>query len=374
MPLLLELLLADFQFELQQLDRVLHAEFQQFRNPQEYRAVLENHAAIGRQRNFAVRELIQGVHGLVRVGSQREVDDYLHLLRRFVFDALDLYLAFFVSGYDGIDKRRRGGAVGDFGEHQGTVVQLDYFGADFQFAAGLAVVIIGGVDHAARGEIRQQFELLFFQHRDAGLDDFHEVMGHDFGGQSHRDAFRALGQNQGKFHGEQNRFQVPAVVGALPGGGGGIEGDFQGKFAELRFDITRRGGAVARHGIAPVTLGFDEQILLTQIHQRVADGGVPMRMVFHGIADDIGHFVVAPVFHFAHGMQNAPLYGFESVGQMRHGPFGYHIGGVIQEIIPVHGLDMRREFRRLNHCRLPSRRKRSRNLPRYPLRCGGFPR
>ena len=63
-------------------------------------------------------------------------------------------------------------------------------------------------------------------------------------------------------------------------------------------------------------------------------------MELHGMAHDVGHFVVAPVVHPLHGMQDAALYGLESVTNVRDRSFQYHIRSIVQKPVLVHLVQM----------------------------------
>lgn len=139
----------------------------------------------------------------------------------------------------------------------------------------------------------------------------------DLGGQTDGDALHALRQEQGELHREKDRFLVAAVVGGLPFGDLGIEDGLQGKFRQTGFDVTAGGGTVSGEDISPVALGVDQEFLLSELHQRVLDRGIAVRVVLHGIAHDVGHLVVAPVLHLAHGVDDAALNGFETVVDLR---------------------------------------------------------
>ena len=52
----------------------------------------------------------------------------------------------------------------------------------------------------------------------------------------------------------------------------------------------------------------------------LADSGIAVRMVLHGLPDDIGDFVIAAVVHFPHGVQDAPLDGLEAIFDRRYSP------------------------------------------------------
>ena len=150
-------------------------------------------------------------------------------------------------------------------------------------------------------------------------------MGQHLAAQAHRDALRSLRQEQGELHGQGDRLFVAAIVGELPVGGLGIEYHFQGKLGKPGLYVAGRRGAVSREYVAPVALAVYQEVFLSQLHQGIPDGSVSVGMELHGVAHDVGHLVVAAVVHALHGVQYAPLHGFQSVLYMRNGPFQYHV-------------------------------------------------
>ena len=117
-----------------------------------------------------------------------------------------------------------------------------------------------------------------------------------------------------------------------------VENHFQGEFGEACLDITGGGGGVAGEDVAPVSLGVDEQFLLSQLHQGATDGLVTMRVVFHGVAHDVGHLVVPPVLQLVHGVQDTALHRFQSVVNIRKSTVQNDIRSVVQVPFAVHGL------------------------------------
>ena len=189
---------------------------------------------------------------------------------------------------------------------------------------------------AARLEVGIEVELLAVQVADGGVAQLVEVVGKNLRGESHGDAFHALRQQEGELDRQGDGFAVSSVVGLLPLGCFRIENNVQGKFGEACFDVSRGGGIVSRQDVSPVSLAVDEEVFLSQLHQGILDGGVAVRMELHRLAHDVGHLVVSPVFHAAHGMQDAALHGFQSVGHMGHSTLQDDVGGVIQEPVLVH--------------------------------------
>jgi len=170
------------------------------------------------------------------------------------------------------------------------------------------------------------------------MDQLNKIVRQNFGGQAYGDTFDALYQDEWEFDGQGDGFFFPAVVGELPAGSLGVEGDIQGEFGEAPFDITGRGGAVAGAHITPVALAIDEQVALAHIDEGIADGGIAVRVKLHGVADDVGHLVVAAIVELVHGMQDTPLYRFETIFDGGDGPFQDNIRGIIEEIILIHTL------------------------------------
>ena len=155
-------------------------------------------------------------------------------------------------------------------------------------------------------------------------------------GEAHGDTLDALRQKQREFHGQGHRLPVTAVVRELPLGRLRVEDGIEGELGETRLDVTWSGRAVARQDISPVSLAIDQQFLLSQLHQRVADRGVAMRMELHGMAHNVGDLIVTPIVEPPHGMEDTTLHRLESIVDVRHGPLKNHVGGIIQEPILVH--------------------------------------
>ena len=115
-----------------------------------------------------------------------------------------------------------------------------------------------------------------------------------------------------------------------------VEHHVEGKLGQAGLDVTRCCGSVTRKDVSPVTLTINEQLFLTQLHQCIANGGITMRVVLHGMSYEVGHLVVTSVVLFLHRMQYAALYGFEAIVEMRHRTFKDNVGGIIQEPVLVH--------------------------------------
>ena len=168
------------------------------------------------------------------------------------------------------------------------------------------------------------------------------------------DAFRAEHEQQRQFAGQGDRLLVAAVVAGHEIGDLVVEKFRARQFGQPAFDVAGRGGRVAGENVAEIALAFDQIAFVGQHHQRVADGGVAVRMILHGVADDIGHLDEAAVVLLVQRPENAPLHRFEAVGQIGNGAVADDVGGVVQKAA-VHA-PVQREINFPRHER-PVRRK-----------------
>ena len=320
----------------QQVHGVFGADAQQLAHAEEAGLLVVDDAAVGRHAQLAIGEGVERVDGLVGRHARRQVHLYFHLFGREVVRLAYLDFALLAGADDALDELARGSAVGDFADDKRLVVQFAYLGAYLHHAAPLAVVVTAHVDGAARGEVGIQRERLAAQAGHRGIEQLVEVVGQYLRVQPHGDAFHALHQQQGKLDGQRDGLLVAPVVGEFPLRHLGAEHRFEGKLRKPRFDVTFRRRVVARQDVAPVALRVDKQILLPQLHQRILDGRVAVRVELHGLAHHVGHLVVASVLHAVHGMQNASLHRLQSVVDVGHGALEYHVGGIVQEPVLVH--------------------------------------
>ncbi len=335
-PLLVELPEADAKLGAQQMFGAFGAPAQDFADADEVRLLVGDDARVGRYGDFAVGEGIERVDGLVGRFVGAYVDDDFHLFGGVVVHFPYLDFSLFVGLDDGLLDGLGCGAVGDFGNGERALVDFGDACAHLHYAAAQSVVVARHVDEAARLEVGIERERFAPQTGYGGVDEFVEVVRQDFRGEAHRDTLYPLRQQQRELHGQRDGFLVAAVIGEHPLRGLGIEHHVEGELAEPGLNVTRRGGHVAREDVAPVALRVDEQLLLAELYEGVADGGVAVGVVLHRLADDVRHLVVASVVDFAHGMQNASVYRFEAVLHMGYGPFQYHVRRIVQKPVLVH--------------------------------------
>lgn len=339
-PFFLELAEFDFEFAAKDVAGVFGADFDEIVDGEESGFVVVDDDGVGGEGEFAVGEGVEGLDGLVGVDAWGEVDEDFDFSGGVVLDTEDLDFALFVGGDDGVHQGAGGGAEGDLDDAEDVLFVAGFdAGANADAAASEAAVVVGGVHDAALGEIGEDVEILFAEGGDAGVAEFDEVVGEDAAGEADGDALDALGEEEGEFDGQGDGFFVSSVIGSGPVGDFWAEGDVESEFGEAGFDVTGGGGVVAREDVAPVALGIDEEFLLSELDHGVANGGVTMGVVFHGVADDVGDLVVAAVFEFVHGMEDAALNGFEAVIDVGDGAFEDDVGSVIEKPVAVEIVD-----------------------------------
>ena len=183
-------------------------------------------------------------------------------------------------------------------------------------------------------------EFLIMQVTDGGIADLAEVMRQDFRRESDSDTFCALCQQQRIFHRQGDRFLVASVIAQLPLRGLGIKHGVEGKLRESGLDISWGCGFVACQDVTPVSLRVDEQVLLSQLDQRIPDRGVAVRVELHGVTHNVRHFIVSAVVHAFHGVHDTALHGLEAIFDIGYGTLQDYIRGVIQEPVLVHARQM----------------------------------
>ena len=122
---------------------------------------------------------------------------------------------------------------------------------------------------------------------------------------------------------------VAAVVGIDIGGDLLVEEHLLGQRRQATFDIAAGGGVVAGVDIAEVALFLDKEVFVGQDYECAVDRLIAVRVVLHGLADDIGDLVEFAVVDFVERMQDAALHGFESVVDVRDSALLDVVGGVL---------------------------------------------
>ena len=336
MPRLVQLVKAYFKLAAQQTPRILGRAAKDLLHTHEVRLLVTDDARIGRDGYLARGEGVEGVDGLVARLVVRYMDHYLDLVGRQIVHLLDTYLAPLVGLHDRILYRLRGRGKGYLRNGERPFVDLRDTRPHLDRATAQAVVVARHIHDTARREIGIQLEILPAKVCDTCVNQLVEVMRQDLGRQTYGNTVGALRQQQRELDRKCHGLLVAAIVGAHPLRGLAVEDNLQGKLRQPSLDISARGSLVAREYVAPVTLTIYQQVLLSELHQRILDRGVTVRVVLHGLSHNIGDLVVAAVVAALHGVQDAALHGLQAILQMGYGTLQNHIRRVVQEPVLVH--------------------------------------
>ncbi len=267
-------------------------------------------------------------------------------------DALDLLLAHQFG--DALDHGRLVHLKRNLGDDDGLAFLAD--GLDLDLAAHhdrAAAGMVGVADAAAAEndaagrEIRTRHDHVeivdrdrrIVDHRDAGVDQFAEIVRRDIGRHADGDAAGAVDQKIGKARRQHHRLALVAVVVRLEVDGVAVDVGQQrhrglGK-PRLGVAHRRRRIAVDRAEIAlPVDQLQAHGEILRHAHQRVVDRLVAVRVIFtHHVADDARRlhvFLVGRVPLLVHRIQDAPMHRLQTVARIRQRPRHDHAHGVIE--------------------------------------------
>ena len=139
--------------------------------------------------------------------------------------------------------------------------------------------------------------------------------------------------NLGRQH---DRLLAAAVVAGDEAGQLVIEELRAGQLGQPALDVARGGGRVAGEQVAEVPLALDQVLLVGQRDQGVADGGVAVGVVLHGVADDVGHLDEFAVVVLVQRMEDPALHRLEAVVQVGDRTVADDVGGVLDEVVVDH--------------------------------------
>ena len=197
-------------------------------------------------------------------------------------------------------------------------------------------MVSADVGDSARGKVRVNLKTASAKVRHRRVDQLVKVVRKDLGAQTHRNTLYALRQQQRKLDRQKDRFLASAVVARLVLRDFGRKSHVEGKLAQARFDVSGSCRTVSGVNVAPVSLGIDQEVLLAELHECIANRSVAVRMVLHRLTDNVGHFVKATVLHLKEGVHQSTLYWLQAVFKGRNRTFQNDVAGIVQEVLAVH--------------------------------------
>jgi len=266
-------------------------------------------------------------------GAAAELELDLHPVGGVVVDRRDLHPAALDRRLDRGDQAFGGGAEGDLADRDAAPVAARLQHRAHRHPAP-AVVVVRDVGEAALRKVREDAHRAPAQVVDLRLPELQRVVGQDARGHAHGDPLGAQHEHHRQLGGERQRLAGAAVVARRELGERLVEERLQGERREPALDVAGRRGGVARQRVPEVALAVDEQVLVGQHHQGVADRGVAVRVELHRLADHVGHLVVAAVVHLEERVQQAALHRLEAVAEVGDGAVEDGVAGVVDEVAP----------------------------------------
>ncbi len=268
-------------------------------------------------------------------------------------DAVDELVAHQVG--DALDQARLVHLIRQLGDDDGLPVALAHVlevraRAHVQPAAAGLVRrddLLGAVDESRRRKIRAwndlhqlpEGDLRILDERDAGGDDFGQIVRRNIGRHAHRDARRSVDQQVRDARRQYRRFAFGLVVVRVEIDRFLVDVGQQlaGQPRHAHFGVAHRRRRIAVHG-TEIALSVDQQIahgeFLRHAHDGVVHRCIAVRMVFaDDIADHARGFLVGlvpVVAQFAHGVQHAPVHGLQAVADVGQSAADDHAHRVIQ--------------------------------------------
>ena len=340
-PLLLQLGELDLQFAFQQRLGRLGAGLEDVAHAEEVRLVIaglgvaDDDAGGWIELHLATREDVELLDDLVGLGTLREMDEDLDLVRRVIVHMLDLDLPLRIRREDRFDQRCGRHAEGQLRDREQILRALLDRRADLHFPATLAVIVFREICGAAGVEVGENAEVFPLKMIDRRPADVVEIVRQDLGREPDRDALRAFQQHDRELRRKRDWLLIAPVVTELPVGSLRVEEHVLREVRQARLDVTRRGRIVAREQIAVIPLRLDEPPALPDGHQRRTDRGVAVRMQLHRRADDICDLVKAPVVHVPQRVQHPPLHRLQTVINVRHRAVEDDVARVFEEPVAI---------------------------------------
>ena len=294
---------------------------------EELRVIVSHHAAIGRDGDLATGKGVERIDRLVGRDAARQLDLDISLRCGLVVDLLDLDLPRLVRLQDRVDEAAGRAGVGQLRDGEGVRVDLLDPCPHLYLPPTLSVAVLGHVDQSAGGEVRIELVRLAAEVADAGLQQFAHIMREDLAGESDGDTLSALSEEEGKLHRQIDRLLIGSVVrGDVVGDLRGEE-DPLGEWRKARLDVTWCRRTVAGEEVAPVSLTLDQELSLPQLHKRIADARISVRVELHRLTDDIRH-LDQPILHLRHRVEDPSLYRLQPVRDVGYCPLQDDVRGI----------------------------------------------
>ena len=347
---------VDFEFLLQISDQFFHIAAEYLTYTQLYRFAVAYHHDARRYGNGTVGVHIQPLQGLFRRVTACRRDPYMHMICREVINAGNADLIPFGGAFNGCHQRFRCAGGRYLPDDKVAPFDID-FGAENDPA--VAVVVFADIHQRSLLEVREKFKRSAFKNGDLRVDKLVEVVRQYASRHTDSDTVTSEHEQTRQFGGQHDRFLLPSVIVGNETGDVVVEHRFVSEFGQRTLSITSGGGGAAGKDISEVALFgdeigdveklslflpglpvaetvFDNAALVGKYHQRISDRSIAVRMIVHGVADDVGYFLGPAVINLIQSPQNTTLDRFQSVVDIGDGAGTDDVAGIIEEVPVEH--------------------------------------
>ena len=349
MPLLGKLVEPYLQLLTQQVASVLGIVAKDILHTEEAGFAIANDARVGRNGHLAIRESVECIDGLIDTLARCNMYQQLHGRSGIIINAPDFNFTSLRSLHNRLLDALRSGRIGNLGNGDGALIDLIDAGTNLHCTAPQTIVVAAYVHQATRGKVGEEFEILAPEVSHTAVQEFVEVVGQNLRCQAHSNTLNTLRQQQRELHGQRYGLFVPTVIREHPLGNLGAEHHLQSKLREPCLNITRSRCTVTRENVTPVTLGINQEVFLSELHQRIANRSVTVGVELHSVSHNVSNLDAATIVHSAHRVQNAPLNGFQTIVDVGHRTLQNNIRSVVQEPIAIESCEFRASLTALAH-------------------------
>ena len=357
MAQLIHALKLDLKLPFDVAEEFLNVALQHLRHGHLHRLAVTNDHKFRRHPDRTVGVHIESLQHLFRILTFGRSHSYFHSVSGEILNTGNFDLVFLPGFFNGFNQCFRRAGCGDLFYDQNSAVSI-YLRP--QSYSAVAVFVFPDIHQSALLEIRVKVKRLALEFAYFSIQQLVEVVGQNRGGHTDRNTITAEHQQTGNFGRKQNRLLFAPVVVWNKIGNVIVEHCFIGKKRQRTLGITRGSCPVAGKQVSEVSLSLDKvritdyrrhlflgfgvvdhliaaAAFVGKHHDGIADGSISVRMIVHGVTDDIGGFGGTSVFvRLIKCPHNAPLDRLQSVIDIRDGTRTDNIARVIQKVAIHH--------------------------------------
>ena len=150
-------------------------------------------------------------------------------------------------------------------------------------------------------------------------------MGKNHRGHSDSDTYRSLYYHNRYLCREHDRFLASAIIAVRKLRNLRIIKDLLRKGLHAAFDVSGCSCTIACEEVTIVSLFLDEELSIREVYKSLVNRGIAMRMVFHGLSDDVGDLHETSIIHREERVHDSSLHRLKTIHEIRNSPVADYI-------------------------------------------------